>query len=331
MKHTLWGVVMAAWLMPAQLWAEASPSSLRVEVISCVLQEGAVDVTEMLAIARAELAPRELGTRQSDADGEPILRVDACHDEHLILRLLKPPGPERRISLHDVPVEHRPRVAALALAELVIASRAQPESEPAEKAPPKAQTRAPSEERASRAQPLAFPDWNPVEERAESHHSKVGVGSEARLFTESMGFTFGPRLDFNFRHLDVSLVALVGRHREDLGQYRVGLIALSPRYALYRSRSKAQFALSIGGEIGFTWGSARPYEDVYGPSTNAFSPFLSGFAQLGLSGPLSVRTYGQIAFTGGYAMGVYARRGREVEASTRGPFAGAQLGLAWAM
>src|SRR5688572_14571012 len=122
-----WGVCLGVSLWPALLAAQPapSPSSLRVEVISCVLEESAVDVSEMLAIARAELAPRALGAREGDADGAPLLRVDACHDGYLLLRSLKPLEPERRVALHDVPVEQRPRVAALALAELVIVALTQ--------------------------------------------------------------------------------------------------------------------------------------------------------------------------------------------------------------
>jgi hypothetical protein len=326
-------------LAPTAGAAQVSDSALRVEVISCVLEESAVDVTEMLAIARAELAPRELGQRQGERDPEPLLRVDACHDEYLLLRPLRPVGPEQRIALHDVPLEQRPRVAALALAELVVAAlapaRAPEVAPPKPAAPPKAEAA------------LPFPDWNPVEPEPGQRPRTIGVGAEVRLFTDSLGFSYGPRLDLGFRHLDVSLLGLFGYARTSLGQYRTGAIAISPSYALYRSQTRARFDASLGADLGVTWGSAQPNNSSYGARTQALGPFVAGFVQLALSGPLANHTFARIAVLGGYALGTRAREGmpgardmdprgeseRSVrpEATTQGPFASLVVGLAWAM
>jgi hypothetical protein len=318
-------------LNPARGLAQASPSSLRVEVISCVLEESAVDVSEMLAIARAELAPRELGQRQGDADGEPLLRVDACHDEHLILRSLKPKGVERRISLHDVPPEQRPRVAALALAEMVIVILTQPAAPPVAPAPATPPPAAPKPSEG------AFPDWNPVESAPAQRPNTIGIGAETRLFTDSVGFAYGPHIDLSFRYLELSVMALFGHHRAELGEYRTGVVALSPSYPFFRSRSRAQVSLSIGADLGLTWGSAQPYQDSYGARNDAFAPFVSGFGQFALSGPLTSRTFARIALLGGYAKGVESRQQVEgssqgsLQSTTQGPFASLALGLAWAM
>lgn len=317
-------------LCPQRAWAQASDSSLRVEVISCVLEESAVDVSEMLAIARAELAPRALGQRPGDADREPLLRVDACHDEYLLLRSLKPVGPERRIALHDVPLEQRPRVAALALAELVIAALSP--SPPARS--PEAPARSPAAPASER--PLPFPDWSPVEPEPAPRTRTVGVGGEVRLFTDSLGFHYGPRVDFSFPHLDVSLLALFGSARSALGEYRTGVVAVSPSYALYRSPTRARFDASLGADLGITWGTGQPDKGVEGGSSRALTPFVAGYVQLALSGPLTIHTYARIALLGGYALGARAdalpvHGDERPKATTQGPFAGLAVGLAWAM
>ncbi|HEX6244773.1 MAG TPA: hypothetical protein VFZ61_27830, partial [Polyangiales bacterium] len=311
-----------------------SSSSLRVEVISCVLEESAVDVSEMLAIARAELAPRALGARETDADGAPLLRVDACHDGYLLLRSLKPLGAERRIALHDVSVEQRPRVAALALAELVVVALTQSSAAPTPPPPPVAAQPG----RPAPARPLPLPDWSTASAVPERRPPTLGVGLEVRLFTDSVSFSYGPRLEFSLPYFELALLALFSRTREELGEYRTGVVALSPSYPFFRSRTRAQVALSIGADVGVSWGSARPYEPSYGGATLGSSLFASGFAQLGLSGPFSERTFGRMALLGGYSMGVHARElsdegeaASRPRASTQGPMVSLALGLAWAM
>jgi hypothetical protein len=324
---------LVAWIWPATLAAQASPSSLRVEVISCVLEESAVDVSEMLAIARAELAPRELGAREGDADGAPLLRVDACHDEHLLLRSLKPLGPERRIALHDVPAEQRPRVAALALAELVIVTLAQPAPPPTQ-AP--ATAAAPPKPVASRPDRQPLPAWAPVEQTPEARPLTLGLGAEVRLFTDTVDFSYGPRVELSLRHLDLALFGLFARQAADLGEYRTGVVALSPSYALFRSRTRAEFAIALGADIGVSWLEAEPYDPTWGEGKHGARPYAAGFGQLELRGPLSQRTYGRLAVLGGYGYGVDSRQhetdgSSRLEATTRGPFASFVLGLAWAM
>jgi hypothetical protein len=324
------------WLWPALAAAQPppSPSSLRVEVISCVLEESAVDVSEMLAIARAELAPRGLGAREGDADGAPLLRVDACHDGYLLLRSLKPLGAERRIALHDVPAEQRPRVAALALAELVIVTLTQPPEAAA--ATPAEVPAAPQPVVASR--PLPFPDWSAASSAPERRPPTLGVALEVRLFTDSLTLSYGPHLELSLPYFELSLLGLFSHQREELGEYRTGVVALSPSYPFFRSRTRVQVALSIGADLGITWGSAQPYQASYGDASAGRSAFVSGFAQLALSGPFSERTFGRLGILGGYAMGVHARQlegdgeaASRPQASTQGPFASLVLGLAWTM
>lgn len=320
--------------------AAEAPSPLRVEVISCVLEESAVDVSEMLAIARAELAPRSFDRREEDDDGQPLLRVDACHDQYLLLRLLRPEGPERRIALHDVPVEQRPRVAALALAELVIAARAQPasqvresasESEASEAPAPARPAPAPASPNAARPKP-ALPAWTEEPAPPPVERPRIELGPEARLFTKGLAFTLGPRIDARFARADVGLVAVVGAQSGSLGRLRAGLVALNPNLVVFRSRTRAEVALWLGAEVGFSWGRAQPFATRYGPSRNRQAVYASGLAQFVLSGPLSRKTFGRLALVGGYAFsGVRARIEPDVEVSTFGPFAALSAGLGWGL
>jgi hypothetical protein len=313
---------------------DAAPfaSALRVEVISCVLEESAVDVTEMLAIARAELAPHVL-VRAGEKNSQPLLRVDACHDERLVLRLLSPEGPEQSVALHDVPPEHRPRVAALALAELVLTARAVSEwraeraaksEPPAEKsaAPPPPAPAPPDNSASGR-----LPDWNPPSPPA-PHAMRLGFGTEARLFMESLSVSYGPRLTLRLPRVDLVLLGLISRRKVDLGELQTSLIALSAAVHLWRSKGAVDVAVSLGAEIGVSWGKAEPDSATYGLTSDAQAQFASGFGQVTLGGAISDQAYAHAGLAVGYAFGVHAEVDGE-ELGTRGAFAGLSVGFAW--
>jgi hypothetical protein len=320
---------------------DAAPftSALRVEVISCVLEDSAVDVSEMLAIARAELAPHVL-VRADEKNSQPLLRVDACHDERLVLRLLSPEGPEQSIALHDVPPEHRPRVAALALAELVLtartvsewrAERAAKGESPGEKAAPSEVARpAPVQATppAQNASSARLPDWNATAPTA-SHGMRLGLGAEARLFIQTLTLSYGPRLILRLASVDLVLLGLISRKQVELGELRTGLVALNAAAHLWRSGGHLDAAVSLGAEVGVTWGRAEPRSTTLGDPARTQAVFASAFAQATLGGAISDQAYAHAGLAVGYALGVSGNDHYGHHAGTLGAFAGLSAGFAW--
>jgi hypothetical protein len=310
---------------------EAGPfaSALRVEVISCVLEESAVDVSEMLAIARAELAPHVL-VRADEKNSQPLLRVDACHDERLVLRLLSPEGPEQSIALHDVPPEHRPRVAALALAELVLTARAvgewraeraamgENQSDKSNASPP----RRPKPVQ-SGVSPARLPDWNAAAAPAPPR-PRLGLGAEARLFIKSTSFCFGPRLLLRLARADLALLGLIGRSHYALGEMYTGVLALNAAVHLWRAAGHVEAAVSLGAEAGVSLGRGEPDLPVYGAATKEWAGFASGFAELTVGGAISNQASMHARLAAGYAYGVEAK-----SAGAMGGFIGLSAGIAW--
>jgi hypothetical protein len=310
-------------------------SALRVEVISCVLEESAVDVSEMLAIARAELAPHVL-VRSDEKNSQPLLRVDACHDERLVLKLLSPEGPEQSIALHDVPPEHRPRVAALALAELVLTARTLGEwrAERAAKSGEGSSERGADEAAQSstpNAPPARFPDWNAngPEVRA-PYRMRLGFGAEARLFFQGLSVSYGPRVMLRLPRADLVLLGLFCRREVDYGDLSSGVVALNAVVHLWRSTGALDVATSLGLEVGGTWGRAEPRSPSYGERESALTPFLSAFPQLTLGGAISDQAYAHAGLAAGYAFGVRGNS-RGEGAGTMGAFVSLSAGFAWSL
>jgi hypothetical protein len=311
---------------------EAGPfaSALRVEVISCVLEESAVDVSEMLKIARAELAPHVL-VRADEKNSQPLLRVDACHDERLVLRLLSPEGPEQSVALHDVPPEHRPRVAALALAELVLTARAVGEwraeraamgENPSDK-PSAGQPRAPTPVQSGSSARL--PDWNAAAAPAQSR-LRLGLGAEARLFIESMTFSFGPRLFLRLARVDLALLGLIGRRDHPLGELYTVVLAFNTAVHLWRATGPVEAAVSLGAEVGASLGRGEPDTLLYGEPTKEWALFGSGFAELTIGGAITDQASMHARLAAGYAWGVRAER---ANVGATGGFIGLSAGIAW--
>lgn len=348
------GLCAALGLLSVGSWARAEPpaaapttttedsapfaSALRVEVISCVLEESAVDVSEMLAIARAELAPHVL-VRAGEKNSQPLLRVDACHDERLVLRLLSPEGPEQSVALHDVPPEHRPRVAALALAELVLTSRAvgewraeraakgettseKPRSEPASTPAPKPPPPPP----ASAAQ---LPAWS-EEAPPPRPRKRLGFGAEVRFFPQNVSLTYGPRIVLRLERVDLALLGLIGRRSLDLGTFQFGVVALNTAVHLWRSRSHVEAQVSLGAELGVSWCHGNPNAGANGSPVGEQDLFASGFGQATLGGAISDQASMHAGLAVGYARGVYADYD-DGRAGIGGAFAGLSLGIVWSL
>jgi hypothetical protein len=311
-------------------------SALRVEVISCVLEESAVDVSEMLAIARAELAPHVL-VRADEKNSQPLLRVDACHDERLVLKLLSPEGPEQSIALHDVPPEHRPRVAALALAELVLTARTVGEwrAERAAKSGEATGERASggsTQDTAQSALSARLPDWNANgPETSARHPMRLGFGAEARLFCDGLSVGYGARVTLRFTRADLVLLGLFSRKGVDYGELSSGVVAMNSAVHLWRSPGALDFAVSLGLELGASWGRADPRASSFGARETALYPFASAFGQLSLGGAISDQAYAHAILAAGYAaLGVHAKENSDA-ARTDGAFVSLSAGFGWSL
>ncbi len=333
-------LVAAAVLGFAPARAEPAPGSeqraespsfdaaLRVEVISCVLEESAVDVSEMLAIARAELAPH-VAVRAGEQNSQPLLRVDACHDERLVLKLLAPEGPEQSIALHDVPPEHRPRVAALALAELVLTARTVGEWRAERAAKSEAGAERAQAEAEGAAEAARFPDWNAQGPAAPlPHPMRLGIGVEARLFTDSLSFSYGPRVTLRLARVDLTLLGLVSRRGVPHGTFHTGLVAVNAAVHLWRTSGALDFAISLGAEVGVSWGRAEPNVEKLRRERSQ-TPSASVFGQLTLGGAISQQAYAHALLSAGYAVpGVQAHEQSE-RAGTQGAYVGLSAGFTW--
>jgi hypothetical protein len=229
-------------------------------------------------------------------------------------------------------------VAALALAELVLTARAVGEwrAERASKTEsPSSSDKLPATEPAPPASPASpssarLPDWNPPAQPAPAHGARLGLGSEVRLFIQSLSFSYGPRLTLRLARVDLVLLGLISRRKVELGELQTGLVALNAAVHLWRSNGPVDVAVSIGAEVGVSWGRAEPRATTIGNARRAEAQFASAFAQLTLGGAISDQAYAHAGLAAGYALGVHARVPVSGErAGTLGAFAGLSAGFAW--
>lgn len=317
-------LVLLGLLWPAPLSAQAAP--LIVQLVPCAEGVTTLDVGSLLELLRAELAPREL---RVDVLLEAGLTIDACQTDLLVLRAS---GVEpRRLPLHDVQPALRLRVAALAAAELVF----EPDTPGAESAPTGPPDWDSSEALPSTAAALSQPAPSAPALRdvlAAPRRQPVGrlvIGGETRLFLVVPSVHIGPRAIFMMKRLELSVVTMFGRHEHALGAIRTGLAAAAVQVPVWRKRRRRdELAISVGAELGASWGGGTPSSSYQTSGATRVGPFLAVPASLSWGGAPRHSAYLRAELGVGYAYGLTGLAQGEAVATTHGPFAmfSAQIG-----
>jgi hypothetical protein len=134
-------------------------------------------------------------------------------------------------------------------------------------------------------------------------------------------------LTLRLARVDLALLGLISRRGVEHWTLHAGLVALNAAVHLWRSSGTLDFAVSLGGEVGVTWGRSEPKLPRLG-TTRRQAPMASVFGQLTLGGAISEQAYAHAVLAAGYALGVHAKADGE-RSGTRGAFVGLSAGFAW--
>jgi hypothetical protein len=320
--------------------ARAQSEAVRVQIVPCDAGAPAWDTQQMLEIVRVEISPRPLV--MVDASAEGALLVDACDASRLVLRDQRSAPPVvREMPLDDVPAQLKPRVAALAVAELASgASLEAPEPEPAEPA----KSRVAARRAAVRSRPPIDNEMPPKLESPKHTQPWLGLGPEGRVFLLEPGPNFGPRLTLALRRVELGLLALLGRQDVAAGTVSTGVVAAAADIPFWRARRARDVSIAAGAELGITWAKGKLRDSESDRARGQAAPFLAALVRLNWGGRVAQTAYAQVAWALGYAKGLNARVSeprsdanqaivvidRQTVASTHGPFAAMSVTVAWA-
>jgi hypothetical protein len=298
---------------------------VHVQLAVCEVGAPAWDTQQMLEIVRVEIAPRTLVLEQTERAG--ALWVDACDPNRLVLRV---PPQLREMPLDDVPAQLKPRVAALALAELAAGARIEsPAPEPTPE-PPTEAARAPVPPPARSQQVRVVQETARSPGRVTHTETWLGLGPEGRVFFYEPGPSFGPRLTLALRHLEVGIVALLGRQAAAAGDVSTGVVAGAVDVPFWWAKHAPDLSVAAGGELGVTWASAQLRDAQGDQARGTHALFASGLLRLSWGGRVARSAYAQVAWALGYARGLNARAQERIAASTHGPFMAMTATIAWA-
>lgn len=310
---TLWS------LAPRPLSAQGLPP-LSVHIAACATDEQALELDALLELLGAEIAPRELLLVGPQRNAN--LMIDGCQADELVLSRSGDEPRLSRLALHDVLPALRPRVAALAAAELVFTSDGQPTPTPREPpANPELAAKA-SASALSPSAPSAAGESDQAPRTRQAPPGRLAVGGETRLFFTAQSLHFGPRAVFSMKHSELSLFALFGRQSHVLGEVRTGLSALGLQVPIWQVRRKrAELTISLGGELGISWGGGTPSSSYQTSGTTRVGPFAALPVRLALGGAPRRSAYLRAEVGVGYAYGLTGMADGQVVSTTHGPFA----------
>jgi hypothetical protein len=315
-------VVLLAGLLIAAT-ARAQSETVTVQIDACEAGAPAWDTQQMLGIVRVEIAPRQLA---AGAGPDPSwLVVDACDPSRLLLRYQR--GAEavvQEMPLDDVPLELKPRVAALAIAELATGASAAAPAVPAPPAP------APPPRPRTTRRPMFDDELLPKPEPPARTETWFGMGAEGRVFFTEPGPSFGPRLTLALRYLQFGMIGLLGRQTVAAGDVTTGVAAGAIDLPLWRPKRAPGVSVAAGGEMGVTWAKGMLRSDPTKVARDDRAFFAAGLARLNWGGRVARNSYAQVAWSLGYARGLHAYAERKLAASTHGGFAAMTVTIAWA-
>jgi hypothetical protein len=315
-------LALAAGLLIAA-GARAQGESIAVQIMACDQGVPAWDTQQMLGIVRVEIAPRELAT----GDSPSWLVIDACDPSRLLLRYQRGSEPVLQVMpLDDVPPELKPRVAALAIAELASGNDVATDAAP----PAPEQSAQPVARRPRRRVVVIEQELLPKPEQPKRTDTWLGLGAEGRVFFSEPGPSFGPRLTLALRYVQLGVVGLLGRQTVAAGDVTTGVAAAALDIPFWRPQRAPGVSIAAGGELGVTWakGTLRDAESKVARGKDAF--FASALMRLNWGGRVARTAYAQVAWAVGYARGLHALAEGNLAASTHGGYATMTVTIAWA-
>ena len=310
---------LSGWLVLA-VSTHAQGEVVNVQMLPCANSAAGWDKQQMLEIVRVEISPKQLAL--PDPSVQAVLLVDACDPNRLVLRDQTGPQPVvRELWLDDVPNDLRPRVAALAVAELASNHLSAPQPKPSPVA--KLTTKV-------RAKLVLERELLPRPPASKYTEAWLGLSAEGRVFLTEVGPNFGPRLTWAVRHVELGVVTLVGRQTAAAGTVSTGVLAAAMDYPFWRSMRARDVSLAAGGELGMTWAKGKLLDAGVEQTSGAQKRvFAAGLMRLNWGGQVAPTTYAQIAWALGYSQGLNASVMRRKEATTHGPFVAMTATIAW--
>lgn len=307
-------LALTSWPLAATAVASDALSVLFVE---CREQaQPALDKAALLDLLRVELMPRQV-QEVATSEGAGIV-VDACVNQLVSFRL---PSEQRgrSVSLTEVEPALRPRLLALALAELV-----RPELPLPPPLAASAQLSPPPAPPADGELPPALQPRPQVEVKLPARRW-FGMGVDSRLFGNPRTLMFGPRMTLVLSRYELGALVTLGSNSNADGSVQTGLSALAAGYPLLQRRGAVDAKLVAATELGLTWGQGTKLD---GEVTTRFAPFAAALARASLGTGLFDWAYLQLSLLGGFAQGMIALGYNQAMTSSHGPFVGVSLELA---
>ncbi len=345
--------------------ASAATANIILSISGC--EAAAVQADRLFALVRTELAPRSvMPTDGAHDDQAPHLFVRLCQGSaNGVVIALQSAGAEialRQLDLSDVVGDLRARTLAVALAELVAsapveanpvrrAGNAVPEySGPLNNAAPNAQT---NQTRAMAAPPMSAPGPQTATatparppaplSRTEPASSAtrrpdplhVAAGAALREFFNPNSLLIGPWLSVAAWRLTGEAQFLTTKQNATLDNATLGSVTLydanlAAAFRVISFGSTIAASANVRGEAGITWAKGNTHD-----ASKADEKF-GWVTQLGVALDVAFETSIQrhwgleLHVQGGGARGVMAQALGSTEATTRGVFVGAGLGLRFA-
>jgi hypothetical protein len=338
--------------------AEELPDSILLHIDDCPV--ATLKLADAYAAARLELGQVGVGRIQVDGD-ERAARADLtvrmrCESGIQATLRLRPRAERstasRVISLDDASAKDRPRVLALALAELVrsdwseLVSAAEAQSPPAGNSTP-----SPPAAAASAASPSGthrVGDTRASHSSAEGHESRPADADDAeranvpdtpaqlrlradaivRWFTAYPGVTFGAAFGVDRSRFSAGVEGAIGRHSTERGTASYGFGAAAVGLQLLRSEwGRARFALGPKVALGGTWATGKSaLSNVVVESEGQF--YADARLEAAASAHFSSLEPG-VRVEAGRATGIAITDRGSVIGATGGWFLGGALGLSW--
>jgi hypothetical protein len=291
--------------LTGKLQAQEDPVLVSLE--ACSQGDPSLDVAAMLDLARAELGGG-LVELQTPVPGELAIIQD-CATGDLDLSRTGSTLPPQHVRLSDVPSQLRARVGALAFSEYALS--------PSEALKPESEEPAKPAQSPARRRLVLDPELLPKESAGAAAPPRTWtLGPEARLFVMLPSVALGGRSSFIRGRVEWSAFGLFQKHSHALGVVSVGVFGLGLAGVLAQHQARVKLALSLGAELGTTWGKGKARE---GTTDYALRPYGALLAWISLTWAMGERTVGLLQLGVGYALGVEAQVQGESLATSGGP------------
>lgn len=286
----------------------AQEEPILVSLVACT--PGDPSLTAMLDLARAELGGG-LVQLPAPAPGELAITQD-CATGDLELSRTGSTLATQHVRLSDVPPELRARVAALALSEYALSTAGALKPKSAADAKPDGSAPPP------RRRPLQLdPELLPKPDVALEPPRTWTLGPEVRLFALKPSLAFGGRTSFIRGRVEWSAFGLFQRHSHALGTVGVGVFGLGLSGMLAQHQGSTDVALSMGGELGVTWGKGDSRGSE--PDNYALRPYGALMTWVSLGWRVGERSVTRAQLGAGYAVGIEAQVQGQGLATSGGP------------